>query len=425
MTPAGGEIVALSVERVGVRGDGIADHDGIPIYLPFTAPGDRVRARLGPKRDAGRAGSVVAIEQAGARQAPACPHFGTCGGCALQHLADDAYRATKEDQIRGALAQHGLAGVALDPLRRIPPGTRRRARLTLARSSEGAVVAGFQQRESHRIVDMKVCPMLHPKLVALAAPLRELAPTLLRPGESGAAVLTLVESGVDLLLGVKRRPDLAALEAMAAFAGRYDLARLSWRAGKGAPTLAAERRPARVVFAGVAVDVPPEAFLQASAEAERVLVELVRGGVGPAARVADLYAGFGTFTFALAQNARVHAVDGDRSAIAALAAAAARNALAARVTTELRDLAARPLSSEALTPFDAAVFDPPRAGAAAQARALAQSTVPRVVAVSCNPATFARDARTLVDGGYRLTRVAPVDQFVWSPHVELVAWFER
>ncbi|HMK67878.1 MAG TPA: class I SAM-dependent RNA methyltransferase, partial [Stellaceae bacterium] len=188
---------------------------------------------------------------------------------------------------------------------------------------------------------------------------------------------------------------------------------------------AAERRPARATLGGVAVDVPPEGFLQASIEAERLLMELVLAGVGDAKRIVDLHAGLGTFTFALAARAKVLAVDGSRSAMAALSAAASRAGLAQGIATETRDLDARPLLADELRPFDAAIFDPPRAGAAAQSAALASSAVARVVAVSCNPATFARDARLLVDGGYRLTRVIPIDQFIWSPHLELVAYFEH
>lgn len=420
------EVVELTVAKVGARGDGIAMHEGRPVYLPFTAPGDRVRARLGAPRDAGRAGTVLEVLEPGARRAPVCPHFGICGGCALQHLAEDAYCAFKVDLVRSALGHRGLDIAAVEALRILPPATRRRARLALRRQKGGEPRIGFHARESHEIADMRTCAVLHPRLVALVAPLRELAGVLLHARESGAATMTLLDSGVDLLLDLPRVPDLALLERLAAIAHAQGLARLSWRVGeKEAPTPAAERRPARVVLAGVPVEVPAESFLQASVEAEGVLTELVLAGVGDAKRVADLYAGLGTFTFALATRAAVLAVDGSRAPIAALAAAAARAQLAHAVSTETRDLDARPLLADELRRFDAVVFDPPRAGAAVQAAALAASTVPRVVAVSCNPATFARDARLLVDGGYRLARVVPVDQFLWTPHVELVASFER
>ena len=425
MTAASGDTVELTVEHVGARGDGVAVHDGKPVYLAFTAPGDRVRARLGAPRDEGRVGTVVEILVPGARQVPPCAHFGACGGCALQHLADEAYGNLKEETVRAALQRRGLDAGVVEPLRRLPPGTRRRARLALQRPRQGAVRVGFHARESHEIVDMRVCPVLHPALLAVVPPLRELAARLLRPGESGAAVLTRVDSGLDLLLELRRPPDIAMLELLAGFADANDLARLSWRLREEPATPAAERRRPRMVFAGVAVDVAADGFLQASTEADSILTELVLAGVGPAKRVLDLYAGLGTFTFALAEHAPVHAVDGSSAAIGALTAAAAGAMLGGRVTTEVRDLETRPLMAEELRRFDAAVFDPPRAGAKAQARALAGSRVTKVVAVSCNPATFGRDARALVDGGYRLTRVVPVDQFVWSAQVELVAGFER
>ena len=420
------EIAELAVTKLGARGDGIALHEGRPVYLPYTAPGDRVRARLGAPREAGRAGTVLELLAPGARRTPACPHFGTCGGCALQHLPEETYSAFKLDLLRTALAHRGLSGIEQEALRSFPPGTRRRARLALRRLKNGETQVGFHARDSHDIVDMRACPVLHPRLVALVAPLRKLAAAFLQPRGSGAATMTLLDGGIDLLLDLPRHPDLSLLEGLAAFAHAQDLARLGWREGeKGVPTPAAERRPARAILGGVAVDVPPEGFLQASVESERLLSELVLAGVGAAKHVLDLHAGLGTFTFALAARASLHAVDGSRPAIAALVAAAARAGIAQGISTETRDLEVRPLLADELRRFDAAVFDPPRAGAPAQAAALAASTVPRVVAVSCNPATFARDARLLVDGGYRLTRLVPVDQFLWSPHLELVAFFER
>jgi len=419
------EIVELTVDRVGSRGDGVAEHAGQPVYVAFAAPGDRLRVRLCADRDEGRVGTLVEILSPGARQAPSCAHFGTCGGCALQHLADGAYRDMKEAKLRAALEQRGLDASVVEPLRRLPPHTRRRARIALRRPRQGPVRAGFHARESHDIVDMRVCTVLHPALVELVMPLRELAAQVLRQGETGSAVLTHLESGTDLLLELPRAPEMAMLESLAEFAEANDLARLSWRAGGEPPTPVAERLRARIAFAGVTVDVPADGFLQASAEADSVLTELVLAGVGPAKRVIDLYAGLGTFSFALAREAPVHAVDGARSQIAVLTAAAARAMLGGRLSAEVRDLETRPIMADELRRYDAAVFDPPRAGAKAQAPALAGSEVSRVVAVSCNPATFGRDARTLVEGGYCLTRIVPVDQFLWSAEVEFVAWFER
>jgi 23S rRNA (uracil1939-C5)-methyltransferase len=375
-------------------------------------PGDRVRVALEDARGDGLAGRVVELLAPGAaRTSPVCRHFGACGGCAFQHVAPEAYARAKRALVVEALARAGLGDAPVAPLRPLPPGTRRRARFAVRRGR-----VGFQARASHDLVALEECAVLAPPIVALLPQLRRLR------GNTGYAV-TLAEAGLDLVVERAAAPDLAALEALAAFAETADLARLSWRA-QGEVLPVAQRRPVRVVIADVAVDLPPDAFLQATPEAEAALAALVLDGIGAATRVADLFAGIGTFTFALAGRARVHAVEAAPAALAALAGAARRAGLA-QVMAEARDLENRPLEPAELGGFDAVVFDPPRAGAKAQARALARSAVPRVIAVACNPATFARDAAALVAGGYRLERVAPVDQFVWSPHVELVARFAR
>ncbi|HXP29638.1 MAG TPA: class I SAM-dependent RNA methyltransferase [Stellaceae bacterium] len=423
----GDAAVDLTVASIGIRGDGIAEHAGERIFLPLTAPGDRLRAVLGARRGDGRAGRVVDLLEPGERAAPVCPHFGNCGGCALQHLSDRAYANAKEAWLRAALRQHGLPEEPVRPLRRLPAGTRRRARFAVRRPRHAAAAPeiGFHERSSHAIVDMRTCAVLHPELLALVAPLRRLAPVLWPRGGAGAATATRADTGVDLLLDLAVQPGLAALEAMAEFAAALDLARLAFRVAGGPPAPVAQRRPVRISFAGIAVDLPAEAFLQASTEADAALTEAMLDGVGGPRSVADLFAGFGTFTFALARAARVHAVDGFGAAATAIEAAAARAGLAGRVSAERRDLEARPLLAEELARFDAVVFDPPRAGARAQSAQLARSRVPAIVAVSCNPATFARDARILVDGGYRLVAAQPIDCFVWAARLEVVARFER
>ena len=419
--------VVLRVETVGVRGDGIAQCGGERVYLPLTAPGDVVRARLGERRGEGRMARVLGYETLGARAEPRCPHFGTCGGCALQHLTPAAYAEAKTAWLAAALGQHGLDTGALLPLRLLPPGTRRRARFSIVRPRDrhAPVEIGFQARASHRVVEIASCAVLHPALMALLAPLRDVATILFAPGGHGAATATLADTGVDLLLDLAAAPALAANEAMAAFAQATNIARLAWRAPGLAPTPIAQHRPPRIAFGGVTVDLPDGAFLQASAEADAALTAAVLASVADARRVADLFAGIGTFALPLAATASVHAVERDAAALAALAAAVARAGLAGRVTCERRDLDERPLAADELARFDAVVFDPPRAGAKAQTKALATSGVKRIVAVSCNPATFARDARALVDGGYRLQEIQPIDSFVWSAHLELVARFER
>jgi 23S rRNA (uracil1939-C5)-methyltransferase len=416
----------LVVESLGARGDGLATFAGERVYVPFSVPGDRVRVRLARDGDDRLVGRVVAVLAPGAaRAAPACRHFGECGGCALQHVAAEAYRDWKFAQLHAALARQGVEPGAVEALALSPPGSRRRADLT-ALGKPGGVALGFNARASHRVIDLAVCPVLRPRLAALIGPLREALAPLLKPGERAELRLAETDSGVDLLFVTAAALGAGARERLVAFAERHDLARVAKAHPKQAGSdVVVERRPVRLVFAGHPVGVPPGAFFQATAEGEAALASFVRGALAGAKRVADLYAGLGTFSLPLAAaGARVDAFDESRPALAALAAAA-RAAMLAGLATEARDLDKRPLGADSLGGYDAVLFDPPRAGAKAQAALLAGSRVPRVVAVSCHPGTFARDARLLIDGGYTLEAIRPVDQFLWSPHLELAALFRR
>jgi 23S rRNA (uracil1939-C5)-methyltransferase len=417
------EAVELVVESLGAQGDGIAKWQGTPVFLPFTVPGDRARAAIGARRSGGHEGRVIErIDSGPGRVEPVCRNFGRCGGCALQHLDAADYRTVKLAGLQAALARVGIDPTVVAPLKTVPPG-RRRIRLGLARprDAKAPAIVGFRERFRHALVDLVECAVLEPVLLALVEPLRRIAAELLPPGGAAEAMLTRCDSGIDLLIEHVAPPDLAALEALAGFAAEHDLSRLVWRVGRD-DTLVVERRPVRVVFSGVSVPFPPGGFLQASATAEAVLVAEVIAAIGARRPVLDLYAGLGTFTFALAQAGSVHAIEGDAAAVAALERAASR---IPGVTVERRDLDREPLAPAELDRYAVAVFDPPRAGALRQAEALAASTLDTVVAVSCNPATFARDAARLVAGGFRLERLVPVDQFVWTPHLELVATFRR
>jgi 23S rRNA (uracil1939-C5)-methyltransferase len=338
----------------------------------------------------------------------------------MQHLADDAYRRWKLDILHQALARRGLDGVAIGEMISVPPASRRRARFT-ARRLRGGVHLGFNAPGSHNIVDLSVCHILVPSIVAVLDDLRILLAALLPPGGKADVQITATETGLDIWL-VANIPHNAQNDMrLAEFAQTADLARLSTGT---LPDIGMVRRPPRITFNGVAVTPPPDGFLQASLAGERALADLVRGGVGEAGRVADLYAGIGTFGFALAAGVEVLAVEGAEAQVQALIEA--RNkARRTRIDVQVRDLERRPLSDQELQSFDAVIFDPPRPGARGQTALLATSPVPVLLAVSCNPSTFARDARTLVDGGYRLTSVTPVDQFPWSRHLELVAKFQR
>ena len=409
------EVLEVEIARLGSGGDGIAEGADGPIYVPFTLPGERVVIALDK---GGERGSLLdVLVPSPDRVAPAWPYFGACGGCALQHMERSAYLAWKREQVAAALKARGLAA-DVEPVRPVPLGSRRRAALALGSGKDGAVL-GYRRARSHDLIDVSVCPVLIPRISNSLTRLKQALAPLLGGKREARVTVTQTESGLDILLEAAR-PSPASLGAFAGRAGALGVARL----GAGEESIALGGTP-KVDLSGVKVKLPPGAFLQASREAEGEMVALVRDGVDSAKRIADLFAGLGTFTFALAHGASVDAYETDEAALGALAEAVRRTPKLKPVRTFVRDLFRSPLGAKELDPYDAVVFDPPRAGAAAQAEALAKSRVPRLVAVSCNPGTLARDLRILVDGGYRIIRVVPVDQFLFSPHIEVVACLER
>ena len=398
----------IRIERLGHLGDGLGDG----LVVPGALPGERVS---GEARD-GRLEGIRVLEPAPERVTPPCPHVRRCGGCAVQHLADDAVAAWKADLVREALAAQGLAA-EIAGVETSPPASRRRAVFAARRTKKGAL-AGFHARASAEIVAVPDCRVSHPDLVAALPVAEALAEAgASRKGELDVAA-TRTEAGLDLAVSGGKPLDRALRTRLAEIAGGADLARLSW---DGEPVAMA--RPPLVRFGRAAVVPPPGAFLQATEAGEAALVARVRALLAGARRVVDLFAGCGTFALPLAEAAEVHGVEGAPAMTAALDAGWRQAQGLKQVTTEARDLFRRALEAEELAPFDAAVIDPPRQGAAAQVARLTAAGVPRIAHVSCNPATFARDAATLVAAGYRMGRVTVVDQFRWSPHVELVAGF--
>jgi 23S rRNA (uracil1939-C5)-methyltransferase len=391
-------VTAETIVRIAARGDGVTASGR---HVALAAPGDLI--------DEGGA-----ITSGPHHQVPPCRHFPECGGCQLQHVDDGAYRQYLVDRVSGALDQQGLEAHVRDP-HLSPPRSRRRATLRAMRAGKG-VVLGFNGERSHRIIDMRECHILRPELFALVAPLRGLLATILPARRQAEISLTLCDGGVDVALSGVQAEGLAAAEALTEFAERFRLARLSLDEGYGLETRY-EPRPATVTLSGTAVALPPGAFLQATQDGEAALIAAALEATAGATRTADLFAGLGTF--ALALPGQVHAAEAARDAVLALKAA--RPGL----TVEHRDLYRRPLATAELAPLDAVVLDPPRSGAEMQVRELAASAVPHIAYVSCNPATFARDARILADGGYRLDWVHPVGQFRWSTHIELAAAFAR
>lgn len=418
--------VEVKIDEIAARGDGVGRAGDKRLYVPFTAAGDRVVARIGEAQGDGFAALMTKLVESGpGRTQPPCRHFGECGGCALQHLSDETYLAWKQDLVKGALKRRNLPVERIEPIRPAARAGRRRADFTAIRRDEDLVL-GFNARGSHRVFDMKECHVLLPEILALVAPLRACLTALLRPGEKVEAAVNATDNGLDLLLVTTVSLGQGGKKRFGVLAEQCDIARVSRRhpAESRAETLV-ERRPVRVTFGGVAVEVPPGAFLQATKAGEAALTEVVMAGVGGAKRVADLFAGSGTFTFPLAHGGASVAAFDDNARLVQAVEQTAKAGRMTRVSTKVRDLMTKPLAPNELGAYDAVVFDPPRAGAQAQSMALAKSRVPTVLAVSCEPGTFARDARILVDGGYKLVRVLPVDQFLWSPHVELAALFKR
>lgn len=408
----------LMITRLGRRADGVAEGPEGEIYVSFTLPGEIVEVDSWPGHPDRR--HLLRVEVASEeRITPICPHFGTCGGCAVQHWAFGRYQAWKRDLVIAALAQAGL-DVVVDDLVDAHGEGRRRTVLHARRATHDVLQTGYMAPRAHRIVAIDRCPILAPGLGGAIEAAWAIAEALRPAGKPLDIQLTATEAGMDVDVrgsGPLPPPQSAAL---AGIAEAHRLARIT-RHGE----LIAQRAKPTVRMGRAAVGLPAGVFLQATAEGEAALARLVGMHVGEARTIADLFAGVGPFALRLAERARIIAVDNDEGAIAALREAAAATRGLKPVEAQRRDLFRRPLQARELAGVDAVVFDPPRQGAEAQARALAASAAPVVVAVSCNPATFARDARILVDGGYRLLAVTPVDQFRYSPHVEIVARFAR
>jgi 23S rRNA (uracil1939-C5)-methyltransferase len=415
--------LTLDILEMGVRGDGIAEQDGERYFVPFTLPGEVVEAEPADKRGEGIAAELVEVlAPSRHRETPPCAHFGVCGGCALQHWRHDVYSAWKSSLIERALKQRGVAAPAFEPSLLGAPGERRRVDFVLRRQGK-CVLAGFHERGSARVVDVGTCVITRPTLTALLEPLRATLADVLPDGGAADAVVNETDGGIDVLLRPHRRLNLSIeqRQKLVGLAERANLARLSW-GDRSNPEPIVTRHSPLLVLGEVTVEPPPGAFLQATKRGELAMREAVNAWVGDARKLADLFAGVGSLS--LGRPGHLALFESDKPSIAAVDAAARRIG-GNWVAVERRDLFRNPLLEKDLNAFDAVVLDPPRAGAAAQVAELARSKVRRVVYASCDPGSFARDARALQDAGYRLERLKPIDQFLWSGHVELVALFVR
>ncbi|MGR3320515.1 MAG: class I SAM-dependent RNA methyltransferase [Pseudooceanicola sp.] len=397
------------IERLGHQGDGIAPG---PVFAPLTLPGEVVEG----ERAGDRLTDLRILTPSPRRVAAPCRHFRSCGGCALQHADDDFVAEWKADTVRRALSAQGITA-EIGSVHTSPARSRRRATLSARRTKKGAM-AGFHARGSDVVIEIPDCQLLHPELMK-ALPVAE-ALALARGSRKGelSVLATLSEAGLDIAVSGGKPLDGPLRLELGALTERMGLARLSW-----ADEVVAMRAPPEQVFGRSRVVPPPGAFLQATREGEAALLRGVSTLLRGKTRIADLFAGCGTFALPLAEAAQVHAVEGDAAMVEALRKGWRNTPGLKQVTGEARDLFRRPLLEDELSRFDGVVIDPPRAGAAAQIAALAAARVPVIAHVSCNPVTFARDAGVLVSAGYEIGPIEVVDQFRWSTHVELVAGF--
>jgi 23S rRNA (uracil1939-C5)-methyltransferase len=415
--------VTLNILEVGARGDGVAEEGGQRYFVPFTLPGEIVEAEPRDSRGEGIVADLLEIlAPSRHRESPPCAHFGTCGGCALQHWRSDIYAAWKVSLIERALAHRGVQSPPFEKMLLGAPGERRRVDFVLRRQGK-RVLAGFHARGSAQVVDVGTCVIARPALSALLAPLRTALAAILPEGGAADAVVNDTDSGLDVLIRPHKRLDLTLdrRQVLVDLAERENLARLSWGDRASFEPIVTRRAPV-LMLGEITVEVPPAAFLQATKRAEATMRAAVTAWAGEAARLADLFAGVGALS--LGRSGKVSLFESDKGAVEA-AGAAARKHGSNRVTVEKRDLFRNPLLEQELNAFDAIVLDPPRAGAAAQVVELARSKVKKIVYASCDPGSFARDARMLQDGGYRLEKLMPIDQFLWSSHVELIALLTR
>ncbi len=411
------ERTTLNVQQLGAQGDGLAMTEAGPVFISGVLPGERVLVELAD----GRGRAIEILDRSPQRTEPSCRHFGACGGCTAQHMAPALYRDWKREMVRTAFAHRGLDPL-IEEILTVPAASRRRATFAARRTVSGLVL-GFHEEGSHRLVDLHACPVMLPQIEKALPALRAIADAVLPPGPSEPIRLglTAATEGLDLALAdLPGKIDATAQALIADTATRTGIVRVT--AGNN---LVMQSTVPHLTIGGARVALPPASFAQATREAEEAIAAVLAEATRKAKRIADLFCGLGTFTFGLARRARVLAVDSERPAIDALAAAARATPGVKPVETKLRDLMREPLSRMELADFDAVVLDPPRAGAKAQAEVLARSKVPIVCAVSCNPATLARDCRIMVDGGYAIERVVPIDQFLWSAHVEAVAVLRR
>jgi 23S rRNA (uracil1939-C5)-methyltransferase len=404
----------LKIIEMGSKGEGTAQGEKGPVHVPFALPGETINVAVNGNR-----GTVMAVLEASTdRVTPGCPHFEQCGGCTLQHWALSPQLEWKRQLVSDALAQRGI-DIEVGAITAAKPGERRRAVFSV-REEKGRKLVGFNAAHSHTIVAIEECAVVAPQIVAAIPMVRALANLMPIKKDGGHIAVTLTTSGLDVSMTGLEKVSTDLRTQMSNFAVSRDFARLSI-----AEDVIVENRRPIIHFGQVAVSPPPGGFLQACASVESAMAAQVTAHLAKCKNVADLFSGSGAFAFYISKAAPVHAIEGDAAAVAAIDRGRRGLQGFKAITIEQRDLFRRPLILNDLKAYDGVIFDPPRAGAEDQSKMLAKSKVKKIAAVSCNPATLARDLRILIDGGYALKSVTPYDQFLWSPHVEAVALLER
>lgn len=418
------DIRTITITDLGFGGDGIARADGETIFVPYALPGDTVRVKITERKQQQTWARVLDVVTPSPDRVanPPCVHCFDCGGCQLQHMSMMSYQAWKYQSVLDRLEKAGLRAKNNHPLIAVPAQTRRRA--TFCAKREGRkVIVGFNRHHSDQVIDLSECHVVIEPITAILPGLRVLMDVLLDQTRTADIAVTQLDTGLDVLITGEIDLNLVKHEAIAEFVSTHDIARISLRTNERQDAeVVLQPKPAQIIVGGASIEPSMGSFLQPSLEGETALIAAVRAGLTGAKNIIDLFCGLGTFTFALAQSGiKVTGVDADGPGIRAAAKAKTTN----NITFNARNLYREPLSAKELSAYDAVIFDPPRAGAKAQAPLIAQSGVPRVIAVSCNPGTFAQDCAHLSAAGYHFTDLYVVDQFTWSSHVEIVGVFVK
>ncbi|MBX7146864.1 MAG: methyltransferase [Alphaproteobacteria bacterium] len=415
----------LVISDLGVKGDGISHWREQTVFLPYTLPGEIVEASLIDQEKGQFRGYDININKISTeRIRPVCQHFMECGGCTAQHMHQNLYQQWKMNTLKSILDKYSFKTNIL-PLSRVPQKQRRRAQLKIFKNNTETKL-GFHDLASHKLTDLQACFVLHPNITDLFEPLRTLIKHIPQSNFKARIDCTVTDTGLDLFIETHIPLDLSSRSLLMDFALAHNIIRLCYGASKKIFDLIIQTQKPEIIFDPIHIPFMPNIFLQPTKFGEKKIIEIIFNGIGKSKKILDLFAGCGPFSFALSnKKLTVHAYEGEKNSVEAALHAIKHYNLQNKLSFRQRDLFLEPLTGNELKEFDCAIFNPPRAGALKQAITLAKSNIPLIIGVSCNPATFVRDAEILREGGYILQEIHPIDQFLWSHHLELVAIFSK